>query len=316
MNVVKINSTDDLITLAEKALSDASILEQVSIKIAPGLGKLTMHLDGDYNATITPAMMRSLLSIQDALYDIYSLGHYGYKKRLSTEERESVELSATVSSGSTSIEVLLQKAMEAMSKMTGTQALVAIGILSSAYLIGTLGKHAFDYHRKIAELNQRAAETSGYQQLVATTLATSIEGQRAFLRSIAKEPFRELEVNGASITHDEIRTITKSPRQVKEESDDVYRGEFKITRIYIDDDGTFIDATHITSGTSISYINILKDFISADDYQWIKDAVRDGTGKPIHMTVIAHTKGGIIQSAVLQSIGEGSTGSKPAKKKK
>jgi hypothetical protein len=308
MNEVTVKSAEDLVEIVEKALADVSILEDMKLLIDPDLIKLTLHLEGDYNATITPAMMRSLLSIQDAIYEVYSYKLYGYKKRLSAEERESVDFVATVQAGSTSIDILLQKAMEAMSRMTGTQALTAIGILATAYLVGTLGKHAFDYFAKLNELKQRAAESSGYQQLIATTVASALEGQKDFLRTLAKEPFRSLEINGDPVTREEIKEMTKTPRQLREEADEVYRGEFKITRIYIEDDGTFIDATHISSNTPISYINILKDYISQGDYQWIKDAVRDGTGQPIHMTVVAHTRGGEIQSSILQSIGDGSRG--------
>lgn len=303
---IQLENSDDLIRIVEKALVDATILEDAEISLSPELMKLSIHLEGEYDSTITPAMMRSLLSIQDAIYEVYSSNHYGYKKRLSAEERESVELVATVRPGTTSIEVLLDKAVEALSKMTGTQALIGIGILATAYLAGTLGKHAFDYFTKIAEVKQRAAESEGYQQLVATTVTSALEGQRDFLRAIGKEPFRALEINGSAVTHDEIRKIIKTPRQIKEEGDVVYRGEFKITRIYIEDDGTFIDATHLPSGVSLSYINVLKDYISSDDYKWLKDAVRDGTGLPIHMTVIAHMKGEAIQHSILQSIGEGS----------
>lgn len=308
MQKIKVQSREDVIKLVERALVDASVIEEADIQISPELARLTLHLDGDYEATITPAMMRSLLYIQDALYGIYSLGQYGYKKRLSAEEREAVEFAANVKPGTTTIEVLLDKALGAISKMTGGQALKAVGILSAACLIGTLGTKTMDYHVKLAEIQQRAEETEGYQQLAAASISLALEGQRDFYRAIAKEPYQALEVNGSVLSHDELRTMIKSPRQVKEELDEIYRGEFKITRIYIEDEGTFIDATHISSNTPISYINILKDYISQGDYQWIKDAVRDGTGQPIHMTVVAHIKGGVIQSSILQSIGEGSSG--------
>ena len=301
MNTIKLERPEQVEALIEAALKDVSVLEEATIEISPSLRRMNLHLEGDYDATITPTVMRSLLAIQDSLYDIYSLEKYGHRRRLSQDERESVELVAAVKPGTTSIDVLLDKAVEVLSHMSGDQVLVGIGILSGAYLIGVLGTKAFDYFQKVTETKQRAAETTGYQQLVASSVTAVLEGQKEFLKTIAKEPFQSLKINGTTVDRDGLKALVKTPRQKKEESDEVYRGLFRITRIYIEEDGTFIDAIHIESKTTIPYINILKDYIPAGDYQWLKDAVRDGKGQPVMMTVVAHEKAEKIEHAYLQS---------------
>jgi hypothetical protein len=301
MPEVKIKTEEQLFTLLESALVDASFLESTKITIAPELRTLKIHFSGDYDATITPSMMRSLLAIQDSVYDIYSLQKYGVEKRLSNDERESVDLVAAVKPGTTSVEVFLEKALEVFSTMTGEQALIGISILCGTFLIASLGKRYFDYHEKIKETQQRVTETQGLTNIVATAMTTCLEGQREFIKTIAKEPFTALQINGETLSHDELHAMAKTPREKREEQDNVISGNFKITKIYIEEAGTFIDAIHDASGRIIPYINILADFISAGDYQWLKDAVDQGTGKPVYMRIITHERSGKIINAYLQS---------------
>lgn len=185
--------------------------------------------------------------------------------------------------------------------MTGTQALIGTGLLCGTFLIATLGKRYIDYHERIKEMDARSKETSGNQQLFANTMTVCLEGQREFLRTIAKEPFSRLQLNGKTVDREEIQGMVKTPRTKKEEEDHVYVGLFKITDIHIADDGTFIDAIHIDSQTAISNINILAASIPDGDYQWLKDAVEEGKGKPVTMRVIAHKKGEKIEYSYLQS---------------
>jgi hypothetical protein len=301
MEKLEIRSLDDLLKTIEKAMQDASILKDKKIVIAPELKTLSIHLEGGYDSTITPTVMRSILAIQDSIYDLYSQEKYGQKKRLASEEREAVELVASVKPGSTSVEVFLGKALEVFSTMTGQQALIGIGILGTTFLIAALGKRAFDYHEKILEVEQRAKETEGYQKLVATAFTTSLEGQRDFMRIIAKEPFAALSLNGELVDRENIKEQIKTPRAKKLENDVVYSGPFKITDIHIAEDGTFIDAVLLKKNLEIRNINILADYIQKGDYQWLKDAVQDGKGKPVTMKVIAHYKGDQIEHAYLQS---------------
>lgn len=302
MKNLTIEKEDDLYELVEKALDDVGVLSETNVIISPDLQRLTIHFEGDYDASITPQIMRSLLVIQDSYYELYSVSKYGYKKRLTEEERESVEFVAAVKPGSAVVDVIFEKAVEVLATMTGEQALATVGILCGTFLIGTLGKRAFDYFEKKKELEQRSSETEGNQKLFIDTVKTCLESQQTFLRGINKEPFTALEINGQKMERDEIHEMTKSVRVKKETSDEVYSGEFKITNISIDDDtGTFIDATHLETGKQIANINILKDKIPARNYEWLKAAVEDGTGRPIPMTVITHEKEGKVEIAYLQS---------------
>ncbi|OHD20336.1 MAG: hypothetical protein A2Y38_22675 [Spirochaetes bacterium GWB1_59_5] len=301
MDTKRINTAEELSAALDSALADISVLDHTRFEFSPELTTLRIHLEGDYDATLTPTVMRSILAIQDSLYDLYSHEKYGYKKRLANDEREAVDLVASVKPGTTSVEVFLSKALEVFTTMSGTQALVGIGVLCGTYLIATLGKRYIDYHERIKETEARSRETTGNQQLLANTMTICLEGQREFLKTIAHEPFARLQLNGTTIDRDEISRMVKSPRVKKEEEDQVYSGEFKITDIHIADDGTFIDATHLESQTAISNINVLAAAIPAGDYQWLKDAVEEGKGKPVTMRVIAHRKGEKIEYSYLQS---------------
>lgn len=309
--MMQINSTDELMDLAERAIKDPSLIEQ-AFEFGPDFshGKLIIHLNGDrYDSTISTSVMRALLSLQEELYRIYAL-HKSDGSRLTQEERDTVEIMVSVKPGSTIIEVM-ENVLGVFTNMTGNQQVITIGILAAAVLISGIVKAVTsrqnskdNLHTRMRELELAAKEREGYQQVYLKTISEVVAAQRDALKYLAREPFDSMDINGVPVTKEELHAAIAGHRSKREEEVIPYTGKFKILRIDVSGNGIFIDAVHLPTDTEILNINILAEYISSDNYQWIKDAVKDGKGEPVPMTVVRHMKGSVQEYAVLMSFSE------------
>jgi len=302
---LEINSIDDLLELAEGLIDDPNLLEGITISpdFNPGNVKITLKGEG-YDATISSSVMRALILFQDELYRIYALRKEP-GAHLTNEEKSSLEFVVAVNKGSTEIEILVGKALEVMQKMTGSQQIIAISVLAGGLLLYGIGKRWFKYSEKkmksdveqkgldvkIKELEARSKEQEGTNKMVTDVMVGVLETQKDILKHLSRQPFSELVVNGASISKEELHEFTAGHREKKEDENIPVIGMFKIQRIDVSGMATMIDAIHIPSGKEIKNINVLAEKVDDKDYQWLKDAVKNGRGEPIHMTVVRHMHG-------------------------
>lgn len=310
-----INSIEELMNLVERAIVDPSLIEE-AFEFGPVFshGKLIIHLTGDrYDSTISTSVMRALLSLQEELYRIYALRKPD-GSRLSQKERESVEIVVSVKPGSTIIEVM-ENVLGVFTNMTGNQQVLTISIIAATFLISGIVKAVVsrknsndNLQTRKTELEIAATEREGNQKVFLQTIAEVVGAHRDTLKYLAREPFDSMKINGVQLTKEEIHAAIAGHRARREEEDIPYSGLFKIMRIDISGNGTFIDAVHLPTGTEIFNINVLAEYISADNYQWIKDAVKDGKGEPVPMTIVRHMRGPSQEYAVLMSFSEDKPG--------
>lgn len=293
-------------------------LTEVNISFDPEYAKLRIHIKGEgFNSTLTPSIMKGFLSLQDMIYRQYSLLHYGCIRRLAAEERKMLEFTVVVSEGSTDTLVDLVKSLENMIMgMESKHKLAAVaiaGVLTAGWALGT---KYIDYKKEIetAHIEHEATvemiNTLKDSQDAATKLA--LEDKRIILEmqnnvynsaiavysALKNEDIETLEINGNKVTKADIAELTRSERKKYEVEENIYSGQFNISAIYRENDNVYIDAKQDNSRLSIGHINILADFISVNDYNWLKNAVE---GKPVEMTITTTEKNGKIISAVLHS---------------
>lgn len=290
----------------------------VNIDFNPELVKLKIHIKGDgFNSSLTPSVMKGFMALQDMIYKQYSLLHYGCIKRLSAEERKMLEFSVVVSAGSSNFLVELIKSLENMvADMESKDKLKAVAIAGVLTLGWALGSKYIDYRKEIetAKIEHTATvemlETIKNEQDNANRL--SLEDKRIMLEmqknifdssiavysALKDDGIESLEINGNTVTKADIVKATKVERKKYENEDKVYSGMFNISAIYRENENVYIDATGSDSEKQIRRINILADFISANDYDWLKNAVE---GNPVEMTITTTEKNGIIISASLHS---------------
>ncbi|WP_296689449.1 hypothetical protein [Treponema sp. UBA6852] len=293
-------------------------LTEVNISFAPEYARLRIHIKGEgFNSTLTPSIMKGFLSLQDMIYRQYSLLHYGCIKRLTAEERKMLEFTVIVSEGSTDTLVDLVKSlgnmvigMESKHKLA---AVAIAGVLTAGWALGT---KYIDYKKEIETahieheatvemLNNIKASQDAATQLALEDKRIILEMQNnvynsavAVYSALKDDDIENLEINGNTVTKADIAELTRIERKKYELEENVYSGQFNISAIYRENNNVYIDAKQENSGLIIAHINILADFISANDYNWLKNAVE---GKPVEMTITTTEKNNKIISAVLHS---------------
>jgi|GEM_PF-5283365 len=250
--------------------------------------------------------MAGLLEIQDLIYAIYAKTK-GEGKRLTRDEKKKLELNIKVGKGSTDINIDIT---EVLKNMTGEQILIGIGIVSIAWVLvklvsGIMGNLT---KVKLAEIEQRKAleEEKTKKELYHTfenIFESAVDFRDSVQRKLVAANPETITINGTTLTPAEIEQANPPAKRTRhEETDEVIRGHFRIARIDIDESkGTFIDVVHLESKKEISHVNILADYLSKSNYQWIMDAVEDGKGKPVFMHIIARMKNDQVLHAYLQS---------------
>ncbi len=286
MENIKIENETQLEEALGKAIADIDALKDAIVEIDPKLLHIRILFTGDrFESSLPTSAMLGLLGIQDLIYEVYRQTK-PQGTRITQEEKRRLELVVKIEKGSTDVNIDVN---EVLKHMTGDQILIGVGILTFAWIVVTIGKQLIvnNSKKKLAEIEQmKKAETEVSKRALYQTFENMFQGvtnfRDGFVKRLAATDAREIDVGETKTTPAAIAAgipPTKRPR--KEQTDKVFTGEFKIVRIDIDDEeGTFIDAVHLESGTLLQRVNILASFISADDYNWLKDAVADGKGKP------------------------------------
>lgn len=290
----------------------------VNIDFNPELVKLKIHIKGDgFNSSLTPSVMKGFMALQDMIYKQYSLLHYGCIKRLSAEERKMLEFSVVVSAGSSNFLVELIKSLENMvAGMESKDKLKAVAIAGVLTLGWALGSKYIDYRKEIETAKIEHTATVEMLKTIKNeqdnAMRLSLEDKRIMLEmqknifdssiavysALKDDGIESLEINGNTVTKADIVEATRAERKKYENEDKVYSGMFNISAIYRENENVYIDATGSDSEKQIRRINILADFISANDYDWLKNAVK---GNPVEMTITTTEKNGTVISASLHS---------------
>ena len=176
--------------------------------------------------------------------------------------------------------------MESKDKL---KAVAIAGVLTAGW---ALGSKYIDYRKEI--------ETAKIGHTATVKMLETIKNEQdnAMRLSLKDDGIESLEINGNTVTKADIVKATKVERKKYENEDKVYSGMFNISAIYRENENVYIDATGSDSEKQIRHINILADFISANDYDWLKNAVK---GNPVEMTIITTEKNGTVISASLNS---------------
>lgn len=302
MKNIKIKSYEQVSALIETIITGESDLKNASIAIDETLGGILIHIEGDkFHSTITTGIMRGVINLQKALYDGYSLVQYGKIQKLTTAEKEMLELQVKVDDGSSIIEILidaLAKAIgEKMEKLTAKEIKNIVMTVVLAGGVFFLGGKYIDAKKEIARIESQGKVITEVQKNTIYAIEAMQTGGKAFSREMAKQEFDNLEINGEQVTQDELREWSKTTRIVKPIETKIYRGRFIITDIHFENDTIYLDVVNIQDQIVIKYVNILRELVDKDDYQWFKDSTNR---QPIDMTIVSTEKQGKIIAAYLQ----------------
>lgn len=303
MENLVISNYDEMEPLFEKLTTDVAWFENKKVVFSESLGGIKIHIDGNpFDSTITSGIMRGIISLQNAVYEAYSIYNYGAVKRLTDEERRMLEIRVRVEPGSSWFEIFIKDIANAagdrVRKMTSKEfigTLVTVAIIAAVSV--NIGKN-IDSKTEIARLVEQNKIITGVQNETNKVAIAALEAQASFYRSISKQDYTTLEINNEAVTQKEIYEITKVTREVRPLEQVVYKDQFIITDIHFEKDTIYLDVISKDSNKIIKYVNIFKEIVSEDDYKWFKDSTNR---EPINMTIVATEKKGETIGAFLQS---------------
>lgn len=310
MNTIKITDFNQLTAYSEKLPTDLQWFEENFFEFADDIPGIKLHIKGKrFDSTISTTLMRSMLKLQEGIYRQYSIYKYGEIRRLSPEESAMLELYVKVDEGSSWLEIDVKPIIEAISekikKMNTKQFLAGVAIVSVATTICVVSTNAFDYKRKIKELEIQSESMTEIQRIAVQAQIESIKATTNFYKEISKQTgTNEIEINNEKIDVYAIKKLTSSPREKKQNSQEVISNSFKVTDIHIHDryeDSAKDISLDIISKDGVIYkdVSILEGIIDKDDYQMLKDSTDK---KFMNMKIIVTKHGDEIISTILNSV--------------
>lgn len=303
MDKLTICNNADVIDLVHRAINDASFFENKQIEIDKSFEKLIIHLHGDdFDSSITTGLMKGILALQDSLYGTYSRSVYGEYRRLTQEEKKSIELCVRIDPGSSMFSIDLDKITNAMAerirRMTGKEILGTIAIVAVAVTLGLGTAKYIDSKTEIEKLRIHSDTITEVQKNTNVVLIGALESQSAFFRAVSKQNFDELNISGEDFSKAEVNEITKVTRERRPISTKLYSDDYLITDIHFENDAIYLDVVGTENKKVIKHVNIFKEHISTDDYQWFKDSTNQ---QAIKMSISATEKNNEIIAASLVS---------------
>lgn len=310
MNTIEISDFNQLATYADKLPNDIEWFNKNTFSFKKNIPGIKLHIKGErFDSTMSTTLMKSILKLQDSIYRQYSIYVYGYVKKLSPEEKKMLELYVKVDKGSSWIELIpapiIQCVSEKIEKMTANQVLISIIVVSIISAICVTTKKVLNHKEKMKELEIQAETLVGIQKNAAQAQIETIKATTEFYKEISKQTgTKEIEINGEKIDTESIKKITASPREKKENFQEVINGLFKVTDIHIHESGVSSDKDISIDilgkdGSVYKNVNLLEGIIDKDDYQMLKDSTDK---KEMQMKIVVTKHGDEIVGVFLNSI--------------
>ncbi|MCD1653562.1 hypothetical protein K7J14_02470 [Treponema zuelzerae] len=315
---IVLRTTEDLVNIINGFIEG----DQYSgnIKFEESLLTLNYHFTGSkYNSTLTPTMMKSLIGLQDIINDIYLNCIADTKRiRLKDEEKKQLEITYTVTDGSTKILAsfaeaienleLLLKGLDSKQKTKIVMALIAVFSIKSVADIASdayLKAKQVEIENKKIELENKKEEHDFIEkmellQMTQSAIAVATENRDKSIRLLAKENFDTVVIDDVSFDHEVLNERVKIERPRVETERKPLESNFIINSIDLTNpEIIYIDITDEVTGIQYHKVDIFTGFISKDDYSMIEQAMKRET---IRMRLVLEIKKGKVLAAFLQSI--------------
>ena len=283
--------------------------------------RLRLVFEGEqFNQSVTTPILRGILEVQEAVYDLYKM-HRGERYRLTAEDKKLLEMRVEFGAGSTIADLIF--ALDSFVRnMTGTQALVALGIVSTAW-VAVSGLKELRHHKreqletKLKEY-ESAQQTERVKELQETTrtqigvLERLTSHMNRAYHTMAHADADRILIQDETYTPADLRHETRAVRPRRESVFRTVQGTFRIEQIdFSDEEETYVQARHTDSGELFRNVSVQKGQMSENDYNLLKDAYeRD----PVTMRVIVEERSGRIVRAYVDtgSVESGNTPSSEA----
>lgn len=220
MEKIVISNEESAIALLDRIIKNPKTIDLSNIKIQ-GWDDFTIHIHGEkFNNSITPSVMRGIISLQQAIYEAYAIARYQDKNinRLTHEEKSRLELTVVVTQGSSilSIDVneIASSALEqALANMSSEQ---VFGLLLFA-IVCYFGKTIWVRHIEKAQNDKTAEEETSRQKILADAMIeqTKILSQSNETTIKTLQKFAEIHPQAQQIQDRAYETRNKLIRSLK-----------------------------------------------------------------------------------------------------
>ncbi|WP_304223078.1 hypothetical protein [Gracilinema caldarium] len=297
-----ISNIDDLEELVEKIIKNSEELREANITIDQNMKVINIKISGSkYNQSLTPAIMRSILSIQSTLNSIYKC----YSGSLSKKEKNGLEINVQVKEGSSDLYIKIAEQLdlikESVQKMTGDQ-VFSLGITALiTYGLVTLGKKAFDSFDKKVEREISSTKDAKNAELLKDVVRIMMLGRKKALRYLKDEQdISSISFNGIATTIPEIKERVKSSKEKEEKVLTTLKDDFRVMQLEVNYDKSFA-RMDIRSSDDTEYkcVILQPGTMSNEDYKLLKNAQNS---KPITLQLILIKQGEKIIESRLDKI--------------
>lgn len=214
------NSSEELPDIVIRSEEDAyNILQQtLDAQVGPyrhirfeGWPSFSLYLKGKkFDQSLTPTVMRGLLELQRGVYKSYASAAFSApNRRLSEEEKDTLEIKVSVKGGSSSLEINFQEIADKLieqlgARMNPTEVLYSAVAIAVLYF-GTSAYKSYLEHRRDTRAREISDETQR-KTLEALKFSTEQETKRtAIIAELAKRDHRIENIERlAHATHAEI----------------------------------------------------------------------------------------------------------------
>lgn len=314
METIQLRSLADANDLLKRATLDLSVLDGIDAIFEKELCEIRIVVKGErFNSTLTPSLMRSILRLQDGLYDLYlSALDEGSSRRMPAGMRKELDFLVEVHQGSSDILIKLGETLDSLkgvlAKMKGSQVTAILIVLIAAVAAKSIADATFDHDLKARsselEKQRAAADTEAKKQfadLAAKALSIAQDTRTSAIRSLSKEDAATISIDGNQYKPADLGDRVRTERPRLEVIAVPLEGDFKVLSINFEksEEATFIDVQSTSTSVIYRNINILRDFMSKDDYSLLERAMERN---PVRLRLVLNMKRDRVESAILQSI--------------
>ena len=307
-----IHSQNELRDWLENYFQDANtIADGYTLEFDKECFRLSIKITGDkYYSTITTPIMEHLLAIQKGIYTLY---RQYVNRKMTKDEKKSLELIVHVEKGSSDIVVwLLEQAnviKEAINNMTGEQTFAAIVIGSAIVGMVSIGKKAFDHfdkkHERDFELKKQKAQSDKEKYLIDAlkkSLAIASNTRAKAMKCLTKiEDSAQISYADDALTVQELKERIEANKKRNEPEISTIIGSYRITKLHINFEASSAraDMYDVKTNENINSLEIQSRSIIDGTYAVLKKAQDK---KDVKLQIIVRKKDDKIIKATLDKI--------------
>lgn len=299
-HIISIQTEQDFINLMER-IDDAEYILNSKIEAK----NLSVHLkiEGtNFNSSLTGSIISALAEYQQNIYRIYKNEKYGKSsgRHLSDEEKRALEIKVAIHPGCTDAVIDFVKDIipEVLNNMTGTETVIAIGVIMFAFAIKGIGvqliqsifktkrndvnakleveKKEIEARLEEKKINVAKEKDIVYLNSINSFISGSMETMRSFSKNLKIANPEKLTINETEVTQEDLDRVSSDmvihKEKVDEPKESVVSGAFKVLDINYEKELTTMKAEHIETKKIYENISLNDDWMTPENMAILKNA--------------------------------------------